>query len=295
MRKVSEADPIMDIKRKQHILPESYLKHWVEAATTITNKTPMVWTFTKDAKRKKAKPPANGHFWRDYFYDLISTSGERRQNLENLLGKIEDSMAQTIDKRILHKQPLEQEESEELDMFVACMFLRTERMKDSITSGVSAMARIEKDHSQAFGKPISDTSVMEHNAHAHAIYDGILFISEELGKMSHNVFVAPVGKAYLTSDTPCVWQAPLGFAGLANPMLEITLPLTPRHLLHISRNVPTSGYIDQLDFMVDQTNWETIRRCRNYFVANSPTLDASWFESETYWGMRLLQEEAKIR
>ncbi len=284
----------MDIKREQHILPESYLKHWVDPATKVANKTPMVWTFTKDAKRRQLKPPASGYFWRDYFYDLISTSGERRQNLENLLGKIEGSMARIIDQRIIHKQPLDQEESENFDLFVACMFMRTERMKESIGSSVSAMARIEKDHAQAYGKPIPDTSVMEHNAHAHAIYDGVLFLSKEFAKMSHNIFIAPAGKVYLTSDTPCVWQAPLGFSGLANPLLEITLPLTPKHQLHISKTIPTSGYIDQLDFMVDQTNWETIRRCRSYFVANSSTLDDSWLENEAYWGRRLLQEAIKL-
>src|ERR1039457_186035 len=123
----------MDIKRKQHILPESYLKHWVDGATNVAGKTPMVWTFTKDAKRKRLKPPASGHFWRDYFYDLISTSNERRQDLENLLGKIEGSMARIVDQRVLQKRALNRAESEELDLFVACMFMRTEWMKDNIT------------------------------------------------------------------------------------------------------------------------------------------------------------------
>jgi hypothetical protein len=284
----------MDIKRKQHILPASYLKHWVDPATTLARKTPMVWTLSKDGKSKQLKSPTSGHFWRDYFYDLVSISGGRRQDLENLLGKIENSMARIVDQRILQKQPLDRMESENFDLFVACVYMRTERIKESVGSFVSAKARIEKDCAQAQGKPIPDTSVMEHNAHAHAIYDGILFISEALAKMSHNIFVAPEGKAYLTSDTPCVWQAPLGFAGLANPLLEITVPLTPGHLLLISKTIPTSGYIDALDFMVDVTNWEMIRRCRSYCVANSSALEASCLESEAYWGMRLLQEAAKL-
>jgi len=275
-------------------LPESYLKRWVDPATSVAGKTSMVWTFTKDARDKQLRPPASGHFWRDYFYDLISTSGERRQDLENLLGKIEGSMARIVDQRILLKQPLGQAESQDLDLFVACMFMRTERMKDSIASAVSAVALLEKAHAEAQGIPIPDTSVMEHNAHPHAIYDGVLSIGQELGKMSHNVFVTPVGKSYLTSDTPCVWQARFGAAGLVNPRLEVTLPLTPRHLLHISKTIPTSGYIDAPDFLVDQTNWETVRRCRAYFVANSSVLAASWLESETYWAMRLLQSAAEI-
>ncbi len=50
-----------------------------------------------------------------------------------------------------------------------------------------------------------------------------------------------------------------------------------------------SGYIDAPDYWVDQTNWETIRRSRKYFIANSQTVDPSWLESETYWGLRLLR------
>lgn len=284
----------MDIKRKQHLLPESYLKRWTDPATTVEGKTPMVWTFSNNAKRKQLKPPASSHFWRDFFYDLISASGERRQNLENLLGRIESNMVRIIDERILHKQPLNQIEAGNCDLFVACMFMRTQRMRESIGAFVSAKARIEKDYARAFDQRIPDTSCMEHNAHAHAICDSILFLSDELARMSHNVFIAPVGKIYLTSDAPCLWQSEAGFPGLANPFLEITLPLTPRHLLHISRTIPSSGYIDALAFMVDLTNWETIRNCQQYFISNSPTLDTSWLETETYWKLKMMEEAAKL-
>jgi hypothetical protein len=37
----------MDIKRKQQVLPKSYLRHWIDPATEITGKTPMIWRFTK--------------------------------------------------------------------------------------------------------------------------------------------------------------------------------------------------------------------------------------------------------
>lgn len=284
----------MDIKRKQHVLPESYLKHWADPSTRVPGKTPMVWTFTKDAKQKRLRPPASGQFWRDYFYDLISVSGERRQDVENLLARIEGSFARIVEQRIVLKQPLEMAEAEALDLFVACMFMRTQRMKDTLTSAVSAMARIEKDYARAHGKPAPDTSAWEHNAHPHAIYDGILFISQELTARSHNIFIAPEGRAYLTSDTPCVWQAPIGPTGLANSMLEVTLPLTPLHLLHISKSIPTSGYIEVPEFFVDHTNWEMIRRCQSYFVNNSPVIHTSCLETQTYWAVRILQAAAQL-
>ena len=51
--------------------------NWVDPATAVPNKTPMVWVFTKHLKSHYPKAPAAGHFWRDYFYDLVSGSGER--------------------------------------------------------------------------------------------------------------------------------------------------------------------------------------------------------------------------
>jgi hypothetical protein len=106
----------MDVKRRQHLLPENYLKHWIDPATIGQNKTPMVWAISKDATRRQPKPLASGHFWREYFYDLISTTGERRQ-------------ARIVAKQIVHKQQLGRDEVEVVDLFVACLFMRTERMK----------------------------------------------------------------------------------------------------------------------------------------------------------------------
>jgi hypothetical protein len=250
--------------------------NWVDPATAVPNKTPMVWVFTKHLKSHYPKAPAAGHFWRDYFYDLVSGSGERRQDIENLFGRIEGAVADVKRNRIPHKQPLNQEQAEAIDLFVACMFMRTEKMRDSVTSSANALARIERDHAAAHYRPAPETETCQRNAHAFAIYDGILLISKYLAKMSHNLFIAPAGKSYLTSDTPCLWQAAWGRPCLENPTFEISIPLTPKHLLHISKTLEGSGYMDALDYMVDQTNWEMIGTCRDYFVSNSNQADPSW-------------------
>ena len=287
----------MTFKRKQHILPETYLKHWIDPATKVENKTPMVWVISRDGKRRDPKPPAADRFWRDYFYDLFSTTGERRQDLENLLSKIEDGVSRIIDgfdQRISQGQPFSQTEAEVIDLFVACMFMRSEHMNQIISASASTKARIEKDHAKAEGKTVPDTSAYEHNAYAHAAYEGILLVSEKLAEMSHILEIAPPEKTYVTSDTPCVWSPSNGFVGLANPELEITLPLTPRHLLHISKTIPTSGAYDAPGYLVDQRNWEMIRNCRSYFVGKSSELDPSWFETEAYWTERLWREAIQL-
>jgi len=268
----------MSIKRRQHVLPQSYLMNWVDPATTVPNKTPMVWVFTKDLKRRHPKAPAAGHFWRDYFYDLVSSSGERRQDLENLFGKIEGAVADVTRNCIPHKQPLNQQQAEAIDLFVACMFLRTEKMRDSVMSFANGHARIERDHAASHRRCAPETETYQRNAHAFAIYDGILVISDYLTKMSHNVFIAPPGKSYLTSDTPCLWQAALGQPCLENPTFEASLPLTPQYTLHVSKTMPSSGYLDAPDYLVDQTNWEMIGGCRDYFVSNSHETEPSWQE-----------------
>ncbi len=148
--------------------------NWVDPDTTVANKTPMVWVFSKDLKSCYPKAPAAGHFWREYFYDLVSNSGERRQDLENLLGRTEGAVAALTRKCITQKQPLDIEEAANLDLFVACMFMRTEKMRDSIMSFVSAHARIEREHAMAYKRPVLETAIYQHNAHAFAIFDGIL-------------------------------------------------------------------------------------------------------------------------
>lgn len=82
----------MEPKRKQHILPKSYLKYWVDPSTLALKKTPMVWTISKDGQRGDLKSSGESIFWRDYFYDLISVNGERNQVLENSLSKIENAI-----------------------------------------------------------------------------------------------------------------------------------------------------------------------------------------------------------
>lgn len=123
------------------------------------------------------------------------------------------------------------------------------------------------------------------HAHAHAIYDGVLFLCDELAKMSHNVFIAPAGKPYLTSDTPCGWQAPIGFTGLANPLLEITLPLTPRHVLRISRIISTSGYIQDFHARVFSMNL-VIPLAHPSKAAIAKRYEDSMYSQQVNWGER---------
>lgn len=264
------------LKQKQHLLPEFYLEQWVDRATVGPKKTPMVWVIAKDGQRGELKAVGKSVFYRHYFYDLLSNTGKRDQSLENTLSKIESASAKVIKERIPNKEALDQDEADAIDLFVACMFMRTERKRKSVRDFVLTKSRIEKDYAQEYGKSIPDTSLDEDNAHPFAVFTAIEVISAEIMAMGHVVLVAPEGHFFVTSDDPCVWAAN-GPVGLRNPTITITLPLSPSHLLHISRTA-ASGYLDATDQDVDEMNRRTILGSEKYFISSLREIDPRWLK-----------------
>jgi hypothetical protein len=279
----------MAVKRRQHILPRCYLKHWFDPDTTGPGEVPMVWAISKDGQQREQKTSGDCLFWKEYFYDLVSKTGERSRGIEDLLSKIEDGYTRVVTQRIPTKQPLNPQEAEAMDYFVVCMFTRTESRKIGTDSWASARARIQREYAEAARQPVPDTTVFEKNAHAFALLHGIEFVPGFLKEMDHKVLTAPQGKFYVTSDDPCVWDAAFGPPGLANRLLTITLPLTPQHLLYLSRDGSGSAYGDALPDMVDTFDWRTIRECQKYFISSTKQTKPCWFENESEWALRQLR------
>ena len=276
------------LKRKQHVLPESYLRRWIDPATL--SKKPSAWIVSKDGRNANPRSPANAHFWREYFYDLISVSGERNQVLEDTLGKIEGWTSTVTVEKLDRKLALDRSEAEALDLFVGCMRARTERFKLGVQSCAEALARNEREHAVANGLPLASEDVSVLNAHAFSIVTTLEVVPKEISTWTHALFTAPLGNHFVTSDNPCVWEALMGPPGLRNRFLEISLPLSPRHLLFISREPRPSVYLEIPDDLVDYLNWRTIRHCGEYFVSNEEMVKPIWFESEMYWLKETLKQ-----
>lgn len=270
------------------MLPESYLKRWIDPATL--SKKPSVWIVSKDGKDAKLRSPANAHFWREYFYDLISVTGERNQVIEDTLGKIEGWTSTVTVEKLDQKIAVDRSEAEALDLFVGCMRARTERFKQSVQSFAQAMARNEGDYAAAYGLPLPSRDVSVRNTYAFSVMCILECVPKEISNWTHEVFIAPAGNFFVTSDNPCVWDAFMGPPGLENCLLEITLPLSPKHLLYISKKPRLSAYREIPDDLVDYLNWRTIRHCAEYFVSNQASLKPSWFEREVYWLKETLKQ-----
>jgi Protein of unknown function (DUF4238) len=88
---------------------------------------------------------------------------------------------------------------------------------------------------------------------------------------------------FITSDAPCVWFDPdwhnqpafYRAPSLASPTIEISLPLSPTHLLLISHSGPT-GYRKIPMQGLDEINRRTRFHAKDTFVVNHN-------ESKPYW------------
>lgn len=92
---------------------------------------------------------------------------------------------------------------------------------------------------------------------------------------------------FITSDDPCVWfdpanyldPAPRGAGGLSSPTIEITLPLSPNHMLYFSRKHAFPNIylpVPERD-LVDRLNARTRAFAHEFFIANQPEARAEWF------------------
>jgi hypothetical protein len=101
--------------------------------------------------------------------------------------------------------------------------------------------------------------------------------------MDHEMFSAPDGKFLLPPTTLAYGKLLLAFPGLANRWLQITLPITPKHLLYISREGRGSSYSEILPDMADYLNWRTVGKCSEYFISPAKEIDPSWHQNESAW------------
>jgi hypothetical protein len=135
--------------------------------------------------------------------------------------------------------------------------------------------------------PITSLQTAEEVEHAH---QDLVMVSLQTQTplyftMQMSIFVADDELGFITSDTPCVWFNPKAHTfpplyrspGLAQEEIEVTLPLTPQHLLFIShREHPF--YLDVGRKAVDEANRLTRWYCNEEFISWKGEIRPYWFE-----------------
>jgi hypothetical protein len=168
---------------------------------------------------------------------------------------------------------------------------------------------LEKQHN---APPISslETAEMVEHAHQRLVATGVEVQAPLLFQMPMTIMATDDNLGFITSDTPCVWFNPGWYKlpplyrgpGLGQPEIEVTLPLTPQHLLRISHNPRFPLYQDVGQTAVDEVNRRTRFHCNEEFVSWKGETRLYWFDEgkkpddcweNTEQGKRALAERAE--
>ena len=109
--------------KKQHWVPQGYLKPWCDPQTPA-NYDPYVWCFSKDGETVKEKAPKNIFFERE-LYTIHLADGTRDLTVEHGLAGLEDAFVRIREGKLAERVPLTPDDHLLVRAFVAAMQSRS--------------------------------------------------------------------------------------------------------------------------------------------------------------------------
>lgn len=288
-------------KRKQHIVPASYLKAWCDPAAPPGQE--YIWITSADGTSTRKKSPRK-IFRETDFYTIHLNDGARCLAIEDSFSQIEDRFARLRNDKILHCYDLSADERALLCTFAGMMSARTKSPRRSLTKSFSEIHEMTRSLEDQFrpGVHLSSnaTGVWKEYGHHLSIGNSLQFITGALFEMYLCVFVATQQQRFITSDHPCTWfnherhKWPAFFQpGLAQQDIEITLPISPTQFSFFSWEsvparvglvskdaAPRFEYLSIPDGMVTEMNRRTAGCCDEYVVSHTSGIRREWFESD---------------
>jgi hypothetical protein len=273
---------------RQHLIPNCYLKAWCDPRTP-EGQTPYIWRIIRDGSSKKNKAPEKSFTATDR-YTIKLPNGEKDLTVENTLAGLENAFV-SVRSKIERREELTAEDRATLCLFAAAMQSRTRSAGDHWKQTAQQLHDMISSMEQQHGaRPTTSrqTGKMVEIAPQYFVMQMLEIQAPLLFQMEMSIFVAKDEVGFITSDAPCVWFNPKAHTyppfyrspGLAQPDIEVTLPLTPQHLLFIShRKYPL--YLDVGQNIVDESNRTVCAYCADEFVSWIGETRPYWFENGT--------------
>jgi hypothetical protein len=273
--------------KRQHVIPHCYLKAWCDPCTPA-GQSPYIWRISRDGSSQKKKSPEKSFVATDR-YTLTLPDGKRNLVVENTLAGLEDAFV-SVRRRVQRREKLNKRDRITLCLFTAAMQSRTIRAGDNWKKTTQELhdvvSKLEEQH---HAEPITSlqTGKMVETAHQYFVMTALEIQTPLLFAMEMSIFVAKDECGFITSDSPCVWFNPKAHTlppfyrspGLAQPDIEVTLPLTPHHLLLISHHRPQTFYVDVNQKTVDEANRLVRAYSTSEFVSWKGETRPYWFEN----------------
>ena len=211
-------------------------------------------------------------------------NGDRNLVIENTLGGIENQFVNVLGR--IRRRELTPRERAHLCLFTAAMHTRSiavgEHWKKFYQGVHNQVVALEKRRNAPPAKSLETADMVKH-AHPNLVESGVEVLAPMLSTMPMSILVTDDELGFITSDNPCIWNVPnahrlppgLRHPSLSQPNIEISLPLTPQHMLLISHRV-YPFYVDVKQTTVDDANRLRWLDCTEEFV--------SWKgETRPYW------------
>ncbi len=297
--------------KKQHTIPESYLKAWCDPNTPEGHE-PFVWMFSRDGHQVKKKAPGN-IFRESEFYTIKRIDGTRDLALEHGLQELESEFARVKREVVSPMLDLSAEDKIILCAFTAAMHSRTKAQQEHTRKQWSpALQMMKSMREQISSVPPEQArrlaSQLPPRGAGAGAGAGITFEEVEkivespmqslLGTMvaveaslllelDIGIFCTSSVPGFITSDHPCVWFDPEAYKrapyyrvpALMYESIEITLPISPSHVLLLNRRALT-GYKQASTRIVDELNRRTRYHAYEYFVASRKEQNPYWFVAD---------------
>lgn len=289
--------------KAQHIIPKSYLKAWCDPDCP-KNQTPFIWIHNKEGTISKRKSPEKSLIETD-FYTIVDENGNRVLDLEHGLAGLESSFINIRKTKIDRRKNLSSEDKLLLSAFTAAMKARTKMKRDHQEKqwgqALERMDQIKEWAKTATVEQKRFMSTIERGEGPSLNYDQVKRMAERpiqtllapevaaatpiYNKMALAVFETDKTSSFITSDSPCVWFDPEAYKrpplyrspGLACKTIEVTLPVSPTHLLLFNWQ-GLDGYIAVNDKIVDSVNRKTRFHCYESFIVNGNYKKSIWFD-----------------
>ncbi len=294
----------MSEPKNQHIIPQCYLKQFVDP-NTPAGQEPYVWIFERGTKKGKKKSPKNILSETD-FYTLEVRDGEKDYTIEKTLAQIESEYATIFDRKIKKKIPLNNYEHLVLCVFVAAMLQRTLKQKENIERFLDQIISMTEEMEKVHGMPPKKSLELKRekeNVHKISVIQMIPHIAKILIRMNL-AFFCNKHSSFITSDAPCYlfnsrlqWQRFYG-PGLMQKHVEVRMPLSPEIFLCFSWINNLRGYLEIDTDLVHELNRMTFGHSHRYFIANSPKIKRYWFRRfplDPVFIWRIIVNEARIK
>ena len=271
--------------KNQHVIPNCYLKSWCDPRTPAGH-CPYIWRISRDGVTKKKKSPEKS-FTANNRYTITMPNGDRNLVIENTLGGIESQFVNVL-VRIRRREQLTPRDKAHLCLFTAAMHTRAiamgEHWKEFYQGVHNQVVALEKKRNAPPAKSLETADMVKH-AHPYLVESGVEVQAPMLFTMPMSILVTEDELGFITSDNPCIWNVPnahrlppgLRYPSLSQPEIEISLPLTPQHMLLISHRVYPL-YVDVKQTTVDDANRLRWLDCTEEFVSWKGETRPHWLD-----------------